>query len=31
MALKQVYDVQTDIPAAFAEHYVEKDGRGSGP
>ena len=27
MALKQVYDVQTDVPAAFAEHYVEKDGR----
>lgn len=27
MALKQVYDLQTDIPAGFQEHYVEKDGK----
>lgn len=27
MALKQLYDVQTDIPQALAEHYTERDGR----
>ena len=27
MALKQAYDVQTDIPPAFVEHYAEKEGR----
>ena len=25
--LKQFYDVQTDIPTALVEHYVEKDGK----
>jgi hypothetical protein len=27
MALRQSYDVQTDIPGPFQEHYVEKDGK----
>ena len=27
MALKQMYDVQTEIPPALAEHYTERDGR----
>jgi len=27
MALKQVYDAQTDIPPALYEHYTERDGK----
>ena len=27
MAFKQIYDVQTEIPQALLEHYIEKDGR----
>ena len=27
MALKQAYDVQTEIPSALMEHYGDKDGR----
>jgi hypothetical protein len=27
MAVKQSYDVQTDIPGALMEHYAEKDGK----
>jgi hypothetical protein len=27
MAIKQVYDTQTEIPAGLQEHYVEKDGK----